>query len=92
MVYGLCSFFILCIHMETESNYCLFVNQQGVLVKVYCEFQVICLVDVHNIAQGEVVYVSSVLHSRGIIVYLINNEMYYNYYFSLYPLEPTYAL
>lgn len=80
--------------MGDEYNYNLFINKHGELVYARCAFKVICLKDSHLISQGDIVMVTSVVHTiRGIIIYAIEEELYYHHHFDLYPYEyNTYAL
>ena len=79
--------------MGAEFNYNYFINNQGELVRVQCAFKVICLEDTHTLSQGDIVLVSSVVHTdRGIIIYNINNELFYHHHFDLYPLQTLYKI
>jgi len=71
--------------MGAEYNYCIFINSKGEVVTANCKFKVICLNDVHIHTQGDILLVSSVIHTvRGIIIYVIQGELYYHYHFALY--------
>ncbi|MGB1217890.1 MAG: hypothetical protein ACPG5P_08430, partial [Saprospiraceae bacterium] len=62
---------------DDEIRGCLFIGDFG-MFKVYCEFTVICLEDVHLLTKGDVVSVSDVKYSEsGKVVYLIDGEYYY---------------
>ena len=80
--------------MSEEYNYSLYINKHGELVYARCAFKVICLKDIHKLCQGDILLVTSVVYAkRGIIIYVINGELYYHHHFDLYPYEyNTYTL
>lgn len=72
--------------MGEECNYGLFINQHNELVYAQCAFKVICLRNTNVLSQGDIVAVSSVIHTdRGIIIYVVMGELYYHHHFDLYP-------
>ena len=74
--------------MEDNFRGCYFIGEVG-LFKVYCNFLVICIIDVNKIVQGDIVTVSDVKSSEsGILIYKIDGNYYYHHYFTLY-LKPT---
>ena len=69
--------------MFNEIKGCLFVGKHG-LFKMFCDFEVICIQDVQHLRQGDKVLVSAVKSAQnGAIVYEIEGEYYYHYYFVL---------
>ncbi len=75
--------------MDNQINGCLFVGSFGIF-KVYCDFLVVCLLDIDSIAKDDVVTVTEVRHSEsGRMVFLIKGVYYYHFYFALY-IEPPF--
>jgi hypothetical protein len=69
--------------MFNEINGCLFLGKQG-LFKMFCAFEVLCIQDVKHIKQGDYVLVTAVkTTSEGAIVYEIERDYFYHYYFVL---------
>lgn len=70
--------------MDDTFKGCLFISDFGVF-KVFCDFTVICIKDVHLIAQGEIVTVTNVKSTEsGKVAFEIFNDYYYHFYFTLF--------
>jgi hypothetical protein len=69
--------------MLDEINGCIFLGEHG-LFKIFCVFEVLCIQDIKHIRQGDWVKVVAVKSTiDGTIVYEIDGEYYFYYYFVL---------
>lgn len=68
---------------DTDTTSCLFVGEQGLFL-VYCAFKVVCIQAIAQYEIEDVVWVSSVKTStNGTLVYEIEGQHFYHYYFAL---------
>lgn len=74
--------------MQDSIENCLYVTAQGELLQLFCQYQVICINDVHKLKKGDLLWVEAVLMARdGQVVYQIEGEYYYHSHFAVYQLS-----